>query len=359
MTAPHVSIIITNYNYGRFLKRAIDSALAQTYPDMQVVVVDDASTDDSVAVIRGYQDRVLPVLQARNGGQAAAFNAGFRASRGDVVLFLDADDWLYPHAVRRVVEAMPPEAAQAQFRLHLVNGDGRQLDLLPAPEVTFDRGDVVPILLARGRYENTVTSGNAFARRTLASILPIPEESFRISADGYLVTLSPFSGPIVAIDEPLGAYAVHGSNYWAGSSGTVAEPARFRRALLHDGERYAVLRRKAADLGLAVAPDPGLADPQHLTNRLGSLVMDPEHHPYPQDRRLALALCGARASASARLSLPRRVFLVAWFLALGLLPRAGARRMISWRLDPQTRPEWVRATMGTVRRWLLGRRQMA
>ncbi|MDX2203916.1 MAG: glycosyltransferase, partial [Hyphomicrobiaceae bacterium] len=75
-----VSIIITNYNYGRFLARAIDSALQQTHPHVQTIVVDDASTDNSRDIIARYGDRVVPVLLARNAGQGAAFNAGFRAS---------------------------------------------------------------------------------------------------------------------------------------------------------------------------------------------------------------------------------------------------------------------------------------
>src|SRR5215469_16521569 len=99
MNAPRASIVVTNYNYGRFVARCIDSALAQSYPDTEVVVVDDASRDHSREIIRSYGKRVVPILLERNGGQGAAFNAGFRACRGDVVLFLDADDWLYPHAV--------------------------------------------------------------------------------------------------------------------------------------------------------------------------------------------------------------------------------------------------------------------
>src|ERR1700678_1998229 len=168
MNAPRASIVITNYNYGRFVARCIDSALAQSYPDTEVVVVDDASQDHFREIIQSYGKRAVPVLQERNGGQGAAFDAGFRACQGDVVLFLDADDWLYPHAVARVVAALSPGVAQVPFRLHLVDRDGRQIDLLPPPEVEFDDGDVVPTLLSRGRYENTVTSGNAFARTTLS-----------------------------------------------------------------------------------------------------------------------------------------------------------------------------------------------
>src|SRR5262245_23561615 len=99
---PVASIVINNYNYGRFLAGAIDSALGQTYAGTEVVVVDDGSTDESREVLARYAGRVVPVLQA-NGGQAAAFNAGFAACAGQVVLFLDADDLLLPTAVERAV----------------------------------------------------------------------------------------------------------------------------------------------------------------------------------------------------------------------------------------------------------------
>jgi len=102
---PVVSIVINNFNYARFLAQSIDSGLAQTWPHTEVVVVDDASHDGSSTVIRRYGDRVVPVLQDRNGGQGAAVNAGFARSRGDIVIFLDADDYLYPHAAARVGRA--------------------------------------------------------------------------------------------------------------------------------------------------------------------------------------------------------------------------------------------------------------
>jgi hypothetical protein len=349
MDAPRVSIVITNYNYGRFLARCIDSALAQSYIDTEVVVVDDASQDNSLKIIESYGTRVLPVLQERNSGQGAAFNAGFRACHGDVVLFLDADDWLYPHAVARILAALSPGVAQVQFRLHLVDGGGHRIDMIPPPEVKFDDGDVVPILVSRGRYESTVTTGNAFTRTTLFSILPVPEKEFRISADGYLVTVAPLCGRIASINEPLGAYVVHGTNYWGAPVG----PERFRRALRHDSDRYEALRRKAAEHGLAVTSRLGLADPQHLTNRIGSLVMDPQNHPDPGDSRLTLALRGAGASCNANLPMVSRALLGMWFLALGVLPRPWAAKLILWRLDPASRPERLARAMAATRRRIL------
>ncbi len=84
------SIIVNNYNYGRFLAEAIESALSQTYANTEVIVVDDGSTDNSRDIIASYKDQIIPVLK-ENGGQASAFNAGFQASSGEVIFFLDAD----------------------------------------------------------------------------------------------------------------------------------------------------------------------------------------------------------------------------------------------------------------------------
>src|SRR5438128_12254393 len=90
---PAVDIVVNNYNYGRFLREAIESALAQAYEHVSVIVVDDGSTDDSREVIATFGDRIVPVLK-ENGGQASACNAGFAHSKGDIVVFRDADDVL-------------------------------------------------------------------------------------------------------------------------------------------------------------------------------------------------------------------------------------------------------------------------
>src|SRR5580692_7737105 len=101
---PLVSILINNYNYAKFLDQAIDSALTQTYGKVEVVVVDDGSTDASLEIMAGYGDRIVAVTK-QNGGQASAYNAGFDASRGEIICILDADDLFLPHKVSRVVAA--------------------------------------------------------------------------------------------------------------------------------------------------------------------------------------------------------------------------------------------------------------
>jgi glycosyltransferase involved in cell wall biosynthesis len=99
-----VSVIIPCYNYGHFLPAAIESVLAQTYRDLEVIVVDDGSTDDSAAIADGYP-RVACIRQP-NLGQGAAQNRGLEAASGEFVLFLDADDQLVSDAVESFVDCL-------------------------------------------------------------------------------------------------------------------------------------------------------------------------------------------------------------------------------------------------------------
>ncbi len=92
MSRPLVSVVVPNYNYGRFLPRALESVFAQTYSDVEVLVVDDGSTDDSLEVMRRYDGRIRSISQP-NGGVSRARNLGVRESRGELIAFLDSDDW--------------------------------------------------------------------------------------------------------------------------------------------------------------------------------------------------------------------------------------------------------------------------
>jgi len=212
--APRVSIIISNYNYERYVGAAVDSALAQTVPGCEVIVVDDGSTDGSRAVLERYGNdpRVRLILQ-ENGGQAVAMNVGFAASRGDVVIFLDSDDALHPNAVETVLSHWRPGLSRCQYALEIVDGSDRRLGLHPCAQAMED-GDVHWKLVIGGYYRFMPTSGNAFARAALTPIFPIPEVEWRLCSDTYLVTMSTAYGEVRNIDEPLGRYRVHGSNNW-------------------------------------------------------------------------------------------------------------------------------------------------
>src|SRR5229473_6986834 len=106
MTTPLVTVLITTYNYGRFIEEAIDSVFSQEYPPdkIQILVVDDGSTDDTSERIKKYGSRI-EYFYKPNGGQASALNFGIAKARGEIVTLLDADDFFLPGKLARVVEA--------------------------------------------------------------------------------------------------------------------------------------------------------------------------------------------------------------------------------------------------------------
>jgi len=347
MDNPKVSIVINNYNYGQFIAEAIDSALNQSYQNVEVVVADDGSTDQSIELIRGYGDRILPVLK-ENGGQASSLNAGFLASHGDIIIFLDADDYLYPQTVERVVAHWQEDAAQLQYRLEIVDAVGNFIEFYPIREIPFDRGDVWKLLVNQGRYRATVTSGNSFSRLALEKVMPIPENDFRISADGYLVAVVPFFGQVVAVDEALGARRRHGSNLW--SPQVAGWEEKLHKSLQHDDLRYRYIAQTATALGYPVQPNLGLRDYSHLMNRMGSLRMAPEYHPISNDSSLVLAWHGFWSTLKRSPLPPKRKLIVSlWFLWAGIMPKPLAKPAIAWLLANQSRPKSVDKLLKLVR----------
>lgn len=218
MTKPlRASVIVDNYNYAKFLGDAVDSALAQTYPYVEVIVVDDGSTDNSRDVITGYGNRVISVFK-ENGGQASAFNAGFEISRGDIVLFLDSDDLLLPTAVEKAVVGMQnPGVIQVQWHMWEIDETGAKLgNLIPSgPLAAGDfRAEVIRSGPTSAPYPPT--SGNAWRRSFLSTVLPVPEYGDKHGADAYLCVLAPLYGLLHALPEPQGCYRVHPRSFSTG-----------------------------------------------------------------------------------------------------------------------------------------------
>ncbi len=214
-TSPLVSIIVNNYNYARFLGDAIESALNQTYHNIEVIVVDDGSTDDSRQIIENYNGRIVPVLKS-NGGQGSAFNAGFNASRGNIICFLDADDMLLPSVVEKFVPLFENKGmVKVHWALWEIDKFGERTGrIMPAQSLPVEE-NLRDIILDKGpaSHISPPTSGNAWAREFLKKVLPVPEAEFSTSADTYLFTFAAACGNIKRLDEPHGFYRVHGDNH--------------------------------------------------------------------------------------------------------------------------------------------------
>lgn len=330
MPPPLVSIIINNYNYGAYVAQAIESALAQTHRPLEVIVVDDGSTDASRAVIQRYASRVRIVFKD-NGGQASAFNHGFARSQGEAVIFLDADDTLRPGLAAEVAAALQanPQAAKVVYRLEVVDAAG-----VPTGQATPPWSQRLPAGDLRAqlcRFPDDLpwppTSGNAFAARVLRQLLPMPEADYTLCADYYLSNLAALFGPVVALPMIGGQYRQHGANLHH-APGLDLEQTRsiIRRTL----QTHTHLRRVAAALGLPGLPADDGAVPAvtFLAHRLVSLRLDPRRHPLPDDTAWSLAWQGV-AAALGRLDLswPARGLRAAWFVAALAAPRPIVRRL--------------------------------
>jgi hypothetical protein len=320
-----VSIIVNNHNYGRFLPEAIASALAQRDENVEVVVVDDGSTDCSRDVITGFGQRVRAVFQ-ENLGQKAAFNAGFLAASGDVVIFLDADDALAPHAASAVASAfaMHPDAGRVVFRLKVIDSAGRPTGaLVPPARLALPDGDVRRAAL---HYPDDLpwppTSGNAFARWALARILPLTLDDSPVDADFPLHALTPLLAPVVALDCICGAYRLHADNAH-GHQRSAVERSQYLLRIAADS--HAAADRLARSLGY------GPGQPRSVTiaaHRLVSLRLGRTDHPIKGDNRcLALAACALAALGRTDVPLLRRLLYLTWFVAVATGPRSLVRTL--------------------------------
>ena len=344
--APVVSVCVVNHDYARFLPAAIDSALGQGWGDVEVVVVDDGSTDGSRQVIAGYGDRVIAVHK-ENGGQGSAFNAGFAACSGDLVAFLDADDVLEPGMAAAAAGELAtcPGLSKVQFMMRVIDGDGNDLGVTIPPRPAYQRsGDLCRPVLRYRTYPWPPSSANVYSARALRRVLPLPAEDYRTYADAYLVELTPLLGPIRSVASPGASYRLHGANDFL-SIAVDAGWLRRKIALIELGHEH--VRRLASELGIHGVPDRAtdLWDAAFLGYRLASLRLDPDRHPVAGDRRVALVGSGVASSlANPLLCWPSRARRAAWFLAAGLLPgRAGCEAARRWVPDgPGPRRGWER-----------------
>jgi glycosyltransferase involved in cell wall biosynthesis len=248
---PLVSVIVVNFNYGRFLRTAVDSIFGQTYSNVECIVVDNASTDESGAVLQAIEARyanVKIIRRADNGGQTRAALEGFAASSGPYVIFLDADDFLLPNCVETHV------FVHLSLRIHVgfTSGDMLQMSgdqvvlgtehafsrrmltkrgikpraVRPYRHVSgeswpgddFDRRvlDTIRFVGLTNQWVWAPTSGNCFRRDALGLFADNPAlQNLRTGTDLYFcLGINAVSGSVL-IDTPVAVYRLHGGNIYS------------------------------------------------------------------------------------------------------------------------------------------------
>jgi glycosyltransferase involved in cell wall biosynthesis len=230
---PLVSVVICNYNYGQLLGEAIASALTQSYGNVEVIVVDDGSKDNSREVLEKYQSKVT-CLYTRHQGQAMALWAGVKISHGDIICFLDSDDVWFPTKIEEIVAVFRKREDVGWSRHKLAVSDST-LKPLGASVPHFSKSG--PIVANPHMYlERTVTTcTSALSLRRAPAIRAFArlEELLKkgghdggadglYDADAYLLTLigtSPVRG--FSLDRILGYYRRHGQQQFIGTAGVL------------------------------------------------------------------------------------------------------------------------------------------
>jgi glycosyltransferase involved in cell wall biosynthesis len=251
-SAPLVSVVVDTYNHEAFIRDAIISVLQQEYQlgAVEVLVVDDGSRDGTAKQLSVFADRVR-IIRKENGGQASALNLGVSWAKGDIIAFLDGDDWWHPRKLQAVVGYLlrNPGVGMVGHGIIEVAADGSQRALRPAELIRFDlKSETGPATF------KTVacflgTSRLTCRRGVLDRLLPIPE-ALVIEADEYLFTLGGAVAEAAVLDEPLCYYRLHAHNLYQFSDN---DPVRARRKHLVLAKLANTLPKSLTALGVSEA----------------------------------------------------------------------------------------------------------
>ena len=201
-----VSAIITTHNRKDLLKRAIDSVFAQTYHNIELIVVDDASDDGTSEVCRDCRINYIyiPIVESRGGNYAR--NLGIKASKGEYCAFLDDDDYWFPHKIEKqvaLIEKMDCEMVHCGRRKEFVLANGiKYKDVLPDPNHWGDMRKKILLTIC------TTTTTNILAKRQALIDVGMFDEDLRFWQDYELTIRLAQRKPFYYVNEPLSVYRI-------------------------------------------------------------------------------------------------------------------------------------------------------
>jgi glycosyltransferase involved in cell wall biosynthesis len=204
--SPRVSVILPAYNAERTVRRAIDSVLAQTFADFELIVVDDGSEDGTGEVVRAVQDPRVRYVRRPHAGLPASLNTGLAAASAPVVAVQDADDWSDPRRLARQLEVLEarPDVAVVGSRMPEVDANGREL----TARAPFAAGDAYHVLM---RF-NPISNPSSAYRREVVMGLGGYDPRYGCAPEYDLWLRVSDHHVVLALDEPLAIRTLDGDN---------------------------------------------------------------------------------------------------------------------------------------------------
>jgi glycosyltransferase involved in cell wall biosynthesis len=349
---PLVSVVITAYNYAEFIGAALESVTRQSYRDVEVVVADDGSTDETPSIVERYQgcDGRVRLLRGQNVGQPANTSRGFAATSGEIICFLDADDEYMEGKIEATVEAFHryQDCGLCVHRMQKVDERGRPFGA-PFPKV-IDSGWLLERLLANGgRCSFPATSAISIRRAVGNRIFPTQCDSPRVG-DAYIHYPAAFLSNVCVIPDAYSTYRCHRRSM---SRGFTSALDCLRAQLQEFEEVFSTNRRFVARaLGGDIAARMKLTDSQDVVERaLGYLLVSGK----PEYEGLSAASLFASLSNVRRkrlwriiLGLPGPTGRLLFLFRRGLLDVLSAARQASPRRPvPPSRPTAVCDFLGS------------
>ena len=249
---PLITALIDTYNHERYIEQAVVSVLEQglSPAELEIVVVDDGSTDNTSSIIQKFAPRVKNVRK-KNGGQASAFNAGFREAHGQIVALLDGDDWWAKGKLAAVVGALEqnPEVSgvgHGYYEFHEQTKETRVC--VPEAKTLVNIGTLEGARAALRAWGFLLMGALTVRRKVLEWIMPIPEEMI-FMADSAIQAAAMAMGAIV-LEEPLFYYRFHAQNLYAVGP---ENAAKLRRRYEMTELAYSTVYRMMIDRGVPLA----------------------------------------------------------------------------------------------------------
>lgn len=228
MNAPWLTIVVDTFNHERFIEQCVVSVLEQDFPasEMEILVVDDDSTDGTPDIVRKFSPRVR-LLRKKNGGQASAYNAAFPEARGEIISFLDGDDWLLPGKLKAVAETLERHLSvcgvgHGYYEIR----DSKNETQIHSVDSDLSVNLQTPAAARQAFYAwyRILNSAFSIRREALERFLPI-DDSLTFCADSPISLAGMALGAHI-LKEPLACYRVHSSNLHASDGG---DRVRLRR----------------------------------------------------------------------------------------------------------------------------------